>query len=57
MSVYEYLRVSTEEQNEDRQLFAMRDERVPVKIIFIDKQSGKADMSVCQGDSHQQSHY
>ena len=40
-NVYGYIRVSTREQNEDRQLIAMKDFGVPSKNIFIDKQSGK----------------
>ena len=38
--VYGYARVSSEEQNEERQLVALND--VGVEQIFIDKQSGKA---------------
>ena len=40
-NVYGYIRVSTREQNEDRQLIAMKDFGVPSENIFIDKQSGK----------------
>ena len=36
-----YVRVSSREQNEDRQLIAMREAGVPSKKIYIDKQSGK----------------
>ena len=39
--VYGYVRVSTREQNEDRQMIALREREVPEKNIFIDKQSGK----------------
>ena len=39
--VYGYIRVSTREQNEDRQLIALREMAVPEKNIFMDKQSGK----------------
>lgn len=39
--VYGYVRVSTKEQNEDRQLVAMAEFGVPSENIFIDKQSGK----------------
>lgn len=39
--VYGYVRVSTREQNEDRQMKAMNQKEVPVKNIYIDKQSGK----------------
>ena len=38
---YGYVRVSTREQNEDRQLVAMRDFGVPDGGIFLDKLSGK----------------
>ncbi len=38
---YGYIRVSTKEQNEDRQLEAMRKSDVPDKNIFSDKQSGR----------------
>lgn len=40
-NIYGYIRVSTREQNEDRQLIAMEELAVPKKNIFIDKQSGK----------------
>ena len=40
-AVYGYVRVSTREQNEDRQVIALRERDVPKKNIFIDKQSGK----------------
>lgn len=39
--LYSYIRVSTKDQNEDRQLLAMAELHVPQKNIFIDKQSGK----------------
>lgn len=39
--IYAYVRVSTREQNEDRQLIAMNELQVLQKNIFIDKQSGK----------------
>lgn len=38
---YGYIRVSTREQNEDRQIIAMRAAGIPDRNIFIDKQSGK----------------
>ena len=41
MSVYGYIRVSTREQNEDRQLIALREQGVEDRNIFLDKQSGK----------------
>lgn len=39
--VYGYCRVSSKDQNEDRQLLAMTEMGVEGKNIFIDKQSGK----------------
>lgn len=41
METYGYIRVSSTDQNEDRQVLAMKDMQVPPKNIFIDKQSGK----------------
>lgn len=41
MKTYGYIRVSTREQNEDRQLIAMREFGVPEEHIILDKQSGK----------------
>lgn len=38
---YGYIRVSSKDQNEARQLMAMREKAVPVSGIYIDKQSGK----------------
>ncbi len=39
--VYGYIRVSSLDQNEDRQRIAMRGREIPEKNLFIDKQSGK----------------
>lgn len=39
--IYGYVRVSSTDQNEDRQLLAMADRYVPQVNIYIDKQSGK----------------
>ena len=39
--LYGYIRVSSREQNEDRQLMALRELHIPEKNIFMDKQSGK----------------
>ena len=39
--VYGYVRVSTREQNEDRQMIAIREMGVSEQNIFVDKQSGK----------------
>lgn len=38
---YGYIRVSSTEQNEDRQLIAMQKLGIPQKNIYVDKQSGK----------------
>ena len=40
-SVYGYVRVSTREQNEDRQLIALQELLIPTENIYMDKQSGK----------------
>lgn len=39
--IYGYVRVSTREQNEDRQLLALHEIGVSAENIYIDKQSGK----------------
>jgi len=38
---YGYIRVSSRDQNEDRQRIAMREFGIPDGFIFMDKQSGK----------------
>ena len=38
---YGYIRISTKEQNEQRQIIALTDVGVPEKSIIMDKQSGK----------------
>lgn len=40
-NVYGYVRVSSIDQNEDRQLIVMDENNVPSKNVYIDKQSGK----------------
>ncbi len=45
--IYGYARVSTREQNEDRQLKALLDVDVPKENIFVDKESGKDFNRVC----------
>ena len=40
-TTYGYIRVSTREQNEDRQVIALREMKIPQGNIFMDKQSGK----------------
>lgn len=41
MAIYGYVRVSSTDQNEDRQLVAMEQQNIPGKQIYVDKQSGK----------------
>lgn len=41
INVYGYMRVSSKEQNEDRQKIALTEMGVPENNIYIDKQSGK----------------
>ena len=48
-AIYGYIRVSTQEQNEDRQRLALRGAAVPEGNIFLDKQSGK-DFAPATGD-------
>lgn len=40
-NIYGYIRVSSRDQNEDRQLIAMQELNVPQSNIYLDKQSGK----------------
>lgn len=39
--IYGYIRVSSADQNEDRQRIALRERAVPEEQIYVDKQSGK----------------
>ncbi len=41
VKIYGYARVSTREQNEDRQIIALKEMGVPQKNIYLDKISGK----------------
>ncbi len=41
MSIYGYARVSSVDQNEDRQLIAMLENKVPQDNVYLDKQTGK----------------
>lgn len=41
MTVYGYVRVSTREQNEDRQLVALAQFHIPDENLYVDKLSGK----------------
>lgn len=41
MKVYGYVRVSSVDQNEERQMIALAEQNVPMENIFMDKQSGK----------------
>lgn len=38
---YGYIRVSSADQNEDRQLVALRGKGIPDNRLYLDKQSGK----------------
>lgn len=40
-NIYGYVRVSSKDQNENRQLDAMKDMNIPEKNVYVDKQSGK----------------
>lgn len=40
-NIYGYIRVSSRDQNEDRQMIALRELSVPERNIFMDKRSGK----------------
>ncbi|MCD8125079.1 MAG: recombinase family protein [Lachnospiraceae bacterium] len=40
-SVFGYVRVSSRDQNEDRQMIALQEQNVPEQNIYMDKQSGK----------------
>ena len=40
-NIYGYIRVSTRDQNADRQMIALRELAIPEKNIYVDKQSGK----------------
>lgn len=40
-SVFGYVRVSSTDQNEDRQMLAMQEAHVPPQNVYVDKQSGK----------------
>lgn len=41
MKIYGYVRVSTSDQNEERQILEMEKYNIPKNNIFLDKQSGK----------------
>jgi DNA invertase Pin-like site-specific DNA recombinase len=41
LAVYGYVRVSSTDQNEDRQMIAMSEQGIPPKHIYVDKISGK----------------
>lgn len=49
-TLHGYVRVSTREQNEERQLIALREMAVPESSLFVDKQSGK-DFTVLAVDN------
>jgi DNA invertase Pin-like site-specific DNA recombinase len=41
MATYGYVRVSSADQNEDRQLIALSEQQIPPAQIYTDKMSGK----------------
>ncbi|MBE6992953.1 MAG: recombinase family protein [Ruminococcaceae bacterium] len=41
MNIYGYIRVSSSDQNEERQMIALGEVGVPEENVFLDKQSGK----------------
>lgn len=41
MKVYGYIRVSSRDQNEERQRISLRQVGIPEKNIYLDKQSGR----------------
>lgn len=41
MNIYGYIRVSSRDQNEDRQLLSLKQIGVLEKNIYLDKQSGR----------------
>lgn len=41
MRIYGYIRVSSTDQNEDRQILALTEKGIPPENMYIDKQSGK----------------
>ena len=41
INIFGYVRVSSTDQNEDRQMIALREKEIPKKNIYMDKQSGK----------------
>ncbi len=41
MSVYGYMRISSQDQNEARQIIALKEVGIPTQNIYFDKQSGK----------------
>lgn len=40
-NIYGYIRVSTKDQNEDRQKIALQGQNIPDSCLYMDKQSGK----------------
>ena len=41
IQTYGYIRVSSVDQNEARQIWALKKRGVPIENIFVDKQSGR----------------
>ena len=46
-TIYGYIRVSTLDQNEDRQLRALRQRGVPMQNIYMDKRSRSCAGGTC----------
>ena len=40
-NIYAYIRISSTDQNEDRQLRAIEEFDIPNENVYVDKQSGK----------------
>ncbi len=50
MTTYGYIRVSTRDQHEDRQIIALQELHIPENQIYMDKQSGKDLMGTFLSD-------
>lgn len=47
MEIYGYVRVSSADQNEDRQMLALGKQSIAEKNIYIDKLSGERFQQTC----------
>ena len=52
MAAYGYVRVSTTDQNEDRQMIEMAEAGIERSHIYIDKQSGKSAYELAQDNGY-----